>query len=134
FRASRHRRRMCPALPDVLVSRSQGSNRLWCCSEFRHVTRSHVVVGRSAVGRHYRGSSISGAAVARRPLLVDRARLVRTTSLSMEGLTGVTGSSRPFREGSRALETVVHGQACRVGASPIVGSSPFSLIEDQDGA
>ena len=108
FRASCHCRRMCPSFPGVLVSRDQEGNRLLCCSELRHVTRPLLVVGRSSMGERFRGSSISGSAFARRQLLVDWARLVRTAAVPIEDAKGVPGSSGPFSESWRQLERLGH--------------------------
>ncbi len=104
FRTSRHRRRMCLSRPGVFVSRHQECNRLWCGSELRHVEQSLLVVGRSPMGKRSRGSAISGAPVARRQLLVDRAQLVRTTTLPMEDAKGVPGRAGCFRERGSRLE------------------------------
>ncbi len=105
FRAIRHRRRLCPSFPRVVVSRDQEDNRLLCCSELRHVTRSLLVVGRHSMGERFRGSSISGPAVARRQLLVDWARLVRTAAVPVEDAKGVPARAGRFRERCRRLGT-----------------------------
>jgi len=48
------------------------------------------------MGERFRGSSISGSAVARRQLLVDWARLVHTATVRVEGATRIAVRYGPF--------------------------------------